>query len=267
MFDIVDFNNVLNNLKQNNKKIITNSFLTSNELRNLAIKNNSFFYYNNKSIIIVYEDNNVNRVIFYLTSFANIKFLNDLINMVSIRPLIIDCVGKECQIREFEKYFSIIDIKVYTTMSRWRTSVIKNIDKITSSDMLKIAEINDLEEIYQLLMMVFDPYVSHLPNKEKLYALIKNKLVFCAYSESKLVSTVCLERVGKTGIYVYQDAVLEKYRSTGIGIYLVLYALSYYKDSTTFTSWTEDKNKSSNRMHNFLGFEHDGLKNIVFIYK
>lgn len=267
MFNIADFNNALTNLKRNSKKIITNSFLTSGELASVAGQSNSVFFCNSKSIVIVYEDNHVNRANFYLTSFEDIESLSELLRQVCLRPLIFDCVGRASQVQEFERYFPSIGVKVYTTMSRWRASVIKNLDAMTDSGMFKIAEASDLDAIDQLLTAVFDPYVAHLPTKEKLFALIKDKLAFCAYSESKLVAAALFERIGKTGLYYYQDAVVEEYRATGIGIYLSLYALSYYKDSTTFTSWTEDKNKSSNRMQKFLGYERDGLKNIVFLYE
>lgn len=265
MFDVLDFSNALNSLEQNAKKIITNSFLTLSELKAVASQENSVLCCNGKSIVIVYEDNHVKRANFYLTSFEDIESLGELLRQISLRPLIFDCVGSASLAQELERYLPSIGVKVYTTMSRWRASAIQNLDALQDSDMFKIAEAGDLDAVDQLLTAVFDPYVSHLPTKEKLAALIKDKLVFCAYSENKLIATVVFERIGKRGIYYYQNAVVEEYRATGIGVYLSLYAHSHYKDSTTFTSWTEDKNKSTNRKHKFLGYERDGLKNIVFI--
>ena len=110
-----------------------------------------------------------------------------------------------------------------------------------------------------------DPLAGHLPSKEKLLSLIRHGLVFQASLDGDLVAAVCLEKTGKAGIYIYQIAVSKCHRSTGIGSRLLQYALSHFQDYLVFTSWVEDQNIASNRIHQKLGMKQDGLKDTVLL--
>jgi len=130
-----------------------------------------------------------------------------------------------------------------------------------------LAQPEQADEILSILYDVLDPFVGHLPSKQKLLELTGQRLVFCAVQNGRILAAVCLERMGKCGIYIYQDAVIKAYQSSGIGIWLLQFALANFQDCCRFSSWTEDSNKASNRMHRMMGMEYDGLKDSILIYQ
>lgn len=183
------------------------------------------------------------------------------------KPYIIDCLGKENFLETLKSVFEINNIKLYTKMNRWRTNKLHRLLSIKQTDNMMHCRIEDIDEINILLNEVFDPYVSHLPSKEKLEKLIKDNLVFCVKEENKIVAVFCFELLGNESIYFYQDAVHKDYQGTGIGVLLLHYALQEYKTMKNFTGWIEYTNSVSEKMHSFLGMKKDGLMDYVFIYK
>lgn len=268
MFDLSLYVEKITQLKKQNPKCLTNNFLNYNELQLLSKKENVELLYNKEAIVILDNDNNVNRVYFILSSLENANMLSKLLELGNLdKPYIIDCLGKEAFLENLKDAFESNGINLYTKMNRWRANKLHNLLKLKQTDSMMPAKLEDVNEIKKLLDEVFDPYVSHLPDKDKLINLVKSNLVFCIKDNNKIVAVFCFEKFWNESFYVYQIAVHKDFRGCGLGKNVVHYALSNYKNRKIYTSWIEYDNLYSQKIHQEVGFEKDGLSDYVFIYK
>ncbi len=265
VFCIDDYTAQYNRIRKSGR-IIANNFLSAADIAELASQTDSVLAWNEFALALVGSDNGVARLHFYLASLGEASALAELLRGVAPRPLVADCVGKREKVEPLAEALCASGFSVYTTLHRWHsTSVNLFAERFLQDEMFRFASREDAGKVEDILCRTFDPLVSHLPDREKILRLIGQRLVYLAVREGEPVALVCLEKVGKLGIYLYQDAVIEECRSSGIGILLLQYALRQHKGCMNYTSWTEDTNKPSNRMHRMLGMVHDGLMDIVLL--
>lgn len=253
----------INRLKKG-RRVITNNFLPITSIQQLSKQNESLLLYNSEAIALLCNDNGIERLYFHLSGLNSAAMLGNLLSSRNRQPLVADCIGKTDQDAKLVQALCDIGFSRYTNLSRWRSNIIK-LSPVSSNGMFFAAGWKDAERIEVLLRNTLDPLAGHLPSKEKLLSLIRHGLVFQASLDGDLVAAVCLEKTGKAGIYIYQIAVSKCHRSTGIGSRLLQYALSHFQDYLVFTSWVEDQNIASNRIHQKLGMKQDGLKDTVLL--
>lgn len=267
MFDLEVLHRQVGQMKRAGR-IWTNNFLSTSTLSAAAAQKESALRYNENALALFYIDNRVKRFCFYLSDLESSSSLAELLPKATGQPVVAECIGKLEDVDRLSQMLCRCGFSPYTRLSRWRSSKIQFVSQSFWADKAFMrASAGDADEILMLLDNVFDPLVSHLPDKDKLLALIDQGLVFCILQEGRIIAVVCLERIGRQGIYLYQDAVIDEYRSTGVGILLLQFALYQFRDCRSFTSWTEDSNTPSNRMHRGLGMAYDGLKDAVLIYR
>lgn len=268
MFVCDDLFRMVNALKRENKKIISNCFLTPKELQNFSVQQTSFLLSNTKALALFVQDNNVNRVYFYLASLDHVESLVELLKQHPLeKPYIIECVGKEQQLNEWQAHFEKCGIELYTKLSRWRTNKLTGLLPVKDKGMIRMASVEDVEKIQFVFNHVFDPFVSHLPSDDRLKQLIEDKSVYCGILDNDVVAAYCCEKVGSKSLYLYQDAVLEKFNGSGLGVLMLHYVLGRNNTFMDYNCWIEDKNNVSQKMHRKLGFKTDGLKSSIFIYR
>lgn len=267
MFEIDELFRQISRLKQS-KEFVTNSFLLAQDLLQISQENSSCFVWNEEAALLVSCDNGVNRAYIYLASLGAISRLNALAQNITVKPLVVDCVGKAEWVDILSSTLQDAGFQSYAKLSRWKSEQICFISYPFFLDKpFRAAEKEDCQHILNMLYKTFDPYVSHLPSKQKMVSLIEDKLVFCAIKDKKIIAVVCLEKVGKKGIYSYQNVVEKEYRSVGLGSSLLQFAFYQFRECTQYTAWIEDKNIASNRMHKALGMSYDGLKDHVLIFE
>lgn len=263
VFCIDDYSAQYNRIRKSGR-MISNNFLSAADVAKLASQTDSVLTWNESALALVGNDNGVARLHFCLASPASA--LTELLRGVAPRPLVADCVGKREKVEPLAEALCASGFSVYTTLHRWHSaSVNLYAERFLRDEMFRFASREDAGKVEDILCRTFDPLVSHLPDREKILRLIEQRLVYLAVREGEPVAVVCFERVGKLGIYLYQDAVIEECRASGIGILLLQYALSQHKGCVNYTTWTEDSNKPSNRMHRMLGMVRDGLMDIVLL--
>lgn len=265
MFNAGELFEHVSNLKKS-KGFVSNAFFSANSMTRIAHEKASCLLSSAGAAAIINDDNGVSRLYFYLASLDSMGELEDLIRTSKTRPLAADCVGRAGRLEELTDRLCAVGFKPYASLSRWRSEQIM-ITPSPSSNTFRAAEEDDCDVILRILRGSFDPLVSHLPSREKLLALIKEKLVFCAYNSGEILAVVCLEKQGKLKVYSYQNVVREEYRRAGLGSSLLQFALSQFRDCTQYTAWIEDGNLPSRRMHKALGMSPDGLKDHVLIYE
>ena len=268
MFDMCELFSQVSRLKAYSK-VISNNFLQRSAIEQFSAQEKSMLVYNQDAIALVCCDNGIARLYFYVSCLEKSSALRDLLCRADeYSAVVTDCVGKEDYVNAIPQAFCENGFRPYARMTRWRSGKIcLAATPVPNGICLQTATLEQTEEILALLYSVFDPYVSKLPNKGQLDALIGQKLVFCAVRNGKVIAVVCLQKVGKTGIYIYQIAVSPKHRAAGLGSSLLQFALCRFSTFSSFTSWIEDNNVASCRMHQALGMRPDGLADGVLVYR
>ena len=271
MFEVKELLGQINRLKTG-EEIVTNNFLTLSDLEKLSENCDSTLLFNDKAIALFCKDNVVNRLYFHMAKERGEGFLRELLLQTPYKPFVVDCVGKRPYLDNLEKTLCGMGFVPYVHMSRWRATQIRflsesKLQSMKTSGRFRLAITEDMDEIMKILYDTFDPYDSQLPTEEFLLNLISEGLVFCATMDDTIIAVECLQRVGRNGIYSYLGAVVPKHRNSGMGFFIWQYALSYFRNCHSFTSWSDDKNIPANRVHEMLGYTYDGLHDYILVYK
>lgn len=267
MFNIDELFSQVNRMKAQSK-VLSNNFMDRSTIEQFSEQEESILLYDKDAIALICYDNGIARLYFYLSHLEKVSALTALLRKTQRHAVVADCVGKENYVNDILEVFCKNGFSLYTRMARWRSNKIcVTTDFMPSGIHFQVAVPEQADDIFALLYRVFDPYVSKLPNKKQIEVLIEQELVFCAVRGGKLIAAVCLQKVGKTGIYIFQIAVSQEHRSTGVGSALVQFALCRFTTFTNLTSWIENGNEASCRLHQALGMRPDGLVDVILLYK
>lgn len=268
MFDIGELFFQVSKMKAKGK-VLSNNFMDRSAIERFSAQDESILTYNEDAIALICRDNGIVRLYFYLLGLEKAPALKALLRKADQHnAVVVDCVGKENYVNSISDALCKNGFIPYTRMTRWRSGEICLTNGSAPNGIgFRVAVPEQADEVLALLFRIFDPYVSKLPNKKQLEALIKQDLVFCAVHSEKVIAAVCLQRVGRAGIYIYQIAVSKEQRSVGLGGALLQFALRQFTDCSNFTSWIESGNEASQRLHQALGMRLDGLVDTILIYK
>lgn len=264
MFDVRELFDQVNRMKKEGG-CAGNNFLTLAAMKDLSAREDSLLICGEESIALIYEDAGVTRLQFYLSSLEAAPALGEQLKAVPRRPVIVDCVGREERVEAVSQALCGAGFAPYTRLVRLRGGRIPY--RPVPEGFARPARPEHTDKILDMLNGTFDPFVSHLPSREKLRSLIGEGLVYCVLKDGEIAAVECLERIGNHGIYIYQGVVEKKYRGLGFGGQLLQYSLNQYPDSLTFTTWVEEGNTGPIRKHQGNGMTFDGLRDAVLIYR
>lgn len=268
MFDISVLYKKIKKIKQQADKFQTNCYFDNYKLRNIAEKENSSLLIGLNYIFLIYDEMNFARLYYWISDIKDIIYIdNYLKNNVYPKDILLELLGTEESIREKKQHFLNVGFNSYSILSRYRAKFLK-IKPVNNTDITyHVLEKEAVEYVPELLLSNLDPYESHLPTLDYLYELQKQKLLYGAYDNNKLIGILCLEKIGENGIYIYQISIMKYYQGKGIGTDIENFAFTKYPESNNFTTWINDNNLISQKMNIGLGYKKDGLKTEVLIYR
>lgn len=266
MFDTGLLFEHVNQLKKRGR-CLSNNFLTIEEMKAYSRRPESMLLCDENAIALVCEDLGVTRLYFYLSDLVAASALKKLMEQVPQRPVAADCVGRQEQVDALSQALCGVGFSVYTQMGRLRAGKTINCPDTSRAGADIYAMPEDTDEILAGLWETFDPLVSHLPDRELLLSLIKQKLVVRLKNDGKIVAVICMERVGKQGIYCYQGYVSPNQRGKGYGRLIYQIAVDRFRKFYPFTTWVEDSNIQVLKIWNGFGFQPDDLRNTILIYR
>lgn len=266
MFNIDELFSQVNRIKAQGK-VLSNNFMDRSTIEHFSVQDESILTYNENAIALICCDNGIMRLYFYLYSLEAAPMLRELLEQIPIRPIVVDCVGRQEQVEPLSRALCSEGFSLYARMGRLRGQETIICPDMSCFEKDVYAELRDVDEIFEGLRGVFDPFVSHLPSRDYLVRLIEQKLVYRLKADGKVVAVICMERVGKKGIYCYQGYVSPSQRGKGYGRRVYQIAVHYSRYYCPFTTWVEDKNTQVLKIWNQFGFLPDGLRNFVLLYQ
>lgn len=266
MFDFNSYCNSLKELKLKNKRLQSNCFLGLNELKELSVKDNSRLVTFDDGMAIVVDEGSFMRLYFHLCSLSDINLLESLSKQFD-KDIIAEIIGTVEGTKQIHEWLEQNGAKEYSVLERFRAAKLDLVDETDNGDFVfNQAGEADITPIMDMFSCTFDERVSHLPDYAALKVLVDQNLVFCARKQDDIAAVVCLERVGKNGLYLYQIAVNKDYRNHGLGIKIGKFAFGSFDDCKSYVSWVETDNEGSQRLHKRLGFRGDGIMTRIMFY-
>lgn len=215
---------------------------------------------------LIYDDNGVTRLYLDLTSLKAAPALQELLVQVSVRPIIVDCVERTERVHEVSQALCAAGFAPYAHLRRLRNTKVQR--NPTADALVQPALVEECDKIFSFLWETFDPYIYHLPSREKLLQLINERLVYRIVKNGEIAAVQCLERIGSRGLYIYEGAVAPKYRGIGLATLIIPYIPLCYADSCSFfTVWVENGNERSLQVLEKSGAVFDGLEDSVLIFR
>lgn len=234
----------------NNRVNHSNCYMNYNEFIEL-IEENEFIVRNN-SIFIMVNQNSFYRFYFFINDYEELKNLNNFFALYR-KPIVLEIISN---MQIDDNIYTKSGFEPYKIYSRYRTD-----KKNKNFDSVKIANIEDTEDISTLINETFDPLSDYIPSNDELKNLILNKEVFIVKVDDKLAGVSIFEKRDKN-YYFRLSCVHQKHRPGLIGYML---ASTSPQDGSNYSTWIDDNNIEAIKLNTFLGYKPDGVKNYIFV--
>ena len=189
---------------------------------------------------------------YLINNYKNLNNLNDFFGLYK-KPIVLEIISNS---KINENLYTQIGFKHYKVYSRYRTD-----KKNKNFDMVKIAKLEDIEEILKLINETFDPLSDYIPNNDELKELILKEEVFIVTVDYKLAGVSIYEKKNKN-YYFRLSCVHPNHRPGLIGYML---ASTTPQNGENYSTWIDDNNLEAIKLNTFLGYKEDGTKNYIFV--
>lgn len=234
----------------NNRVRFSNCYISYREFIDLLDENN--FIVRNNSIFLMSDKDSFYKFYFFINDYGELKNLNSFFHLYR-KPIVLEIISNS-QIDE--NFYIQIGFKPYKIYSRYRT-----VKKNKNFDTVKIANLDDIEEITKLINETFDPLSDYIPNSDELQELILKEEVFIVKVDNKLAGVSIYEKKYKN-YYFRLSCVHPNHRPGLIGYML---ASTSPKNGSNYSTWIDDNNLEAIKLNTFLGYKLDGTRNHIFI--
>ena len=166
-------------MKQIRKGVMTNNFLTENDLR-IEIENNLLYYCEYDGGLLIFRDRHSHYILnYYINNIAQ------KIEKVFDKDVVVEIVSRpNNNCNEIIKYFESQNFVCCLERVRYLHNCDENVDNEVSEN-TQLCKINDVENAYEILKQNFDVYTGCIPTKERFIKDIENGNVY-VYKDEKI---------------------------------------------------------------------------------
>lgn len=241
-------------MKQLRRGVITNNFLTENDLK-IEIENNMLYYYEYDGGLLILRDRTTHYILNY--------YINDItkdIGKIFDKDVLVEIVSRpndndDKVIKYFEKQNFVCCLE--------RVRYAHTCDEIVgndTADTIRLCKTNDIELVHEILQENFDVYTGCIPTKERLIKDVENENVY-VYKDENIKGILHIDK-SKISSEIKHLIVVENERKKGIATKLIN---KYFSDVDTKkkTVWTGKENICAKRFYEKNGYELDGYTSVV----
>lgn len=241
-------------MKQLKRGVMTNNFLTENDLK-IEIENNLLYYYEYDGGLLILRDRTTHYILNY--------YINDItkdIEEIFDKDVVVEIVSRPNNnddevIKYFEKQNFMCCLE--------RVRYVHNCDEIVgndTTDAIQLCKTNDAENVHKILKENFDSYTGCIPIKEILIKDVENENVYI-YKDENIKGILHINK-SKISSEIKHLIVIENERKKGIATKLVNKYLCDV-DTKKKTVWTGKENFCARKFYEKNGYELDGYTSIV----
>lgn len=263
LYSIEQLNSAIRELKRVNKRLLSNCYLSQNELIKLISKGQIYFDYNEGNYLTFwYQERNFFRIYFWMTRLDSFSFPDELINKFQY---VCEIYGDETD----KKTETLVEMSIergfsqYSSFHKWRFKGVPEFSKIQCDYYI---DEKKTKGIYEGIMSNFDIYSDHIPLIDDFQEFItESKHIVLRNDHDEAAAGIVINGNGriKTEEYVF---VSEKYR--GRGLAMVLHNLWYRsldKDTQLLVAWVRDDNIPSIKLHSRIGYQKLGTIKVTLM--
>lgn len=261
---MIEFEIKLRELMDSYIDLYSNTYISKYKLEQFICENTTVTLCDTQYLVIIYWENEI-RKMYYIGTLTGIEdLLFKVKNDKSYAQVIVELLGDYQAVEVQAKIFANMGICQLGRYSRWKASrILKLVPRIEMNVSVEKAEEKEIDTIMEVINETFDKRMDHLPSKDELVQMIESGLVFVLCYQEECIGVLCIKRLKNQYMYLFLEAIRNKYIDTGVGILFLQKVFEAFNDCK-YVSWTNDSNNRSNHMHEYFGFKRDGIVNYIY---
>jgi ribosomal protein S18 acetylase RimI-like enzyme len=261
------FTEAMNYSKSFRKKNCTNYYYDSVKSRSLILNEKLFFVKINEVIFVFKRNKEFLNVYFYASDSNQLYYsLYILLQTYPDLIFIFDIVSRSTE-SDVLMAFKKSNFNIYTSLVRMnRISEGYSLNEFINDQYLKVAEVAESIEVFNLLNTYFDPMAEQLPTRDEIIDYSNNGNILVYKYHNKVVGFVIYQLVGLT-LYLRYWFVAPEYREMKIGSKLFNFFLFTGKKSKRQLFWVIQTNHNAIIRYEHYGFIKEKMFNFVLINK
>lgn len=247
--------------------LLTNCYLSCREIMDkIATHKIHCFCYEEEIVILIHPMNGLHKMYYFIQSQDVLipclveKIQKDIENYQNLEGTVVTKIPdknvdilKKLEFHPYKKY-------IRKQMIPGTTEQYEAMYKAENADM------DDLNDIFQLLYETFDIMTDHLVSKTELRTFLEMRQVLKIAIDGELAGVLLFETFGKKS-YLRSLCVSEKFAGKKIGLSLLYtYILKNLETTKLFYLWVESTNKRAIQLYENLGYKNDGIQECIYLY-
>lgn len=247
--------------------LLTNCYLSCREIMDkIATHKIHCFCYEEEIVILIHPMNGLHKMYYFIQSQDVLipclveKIQKDIENYQNLEGTVVTKIPdknvdilKKLEFHPYKKY-------IRKQMIPGTTEQYEAMYKAENADM------DDLNDIFQLLYETFDIMTDHLVSKTELRTFLEMRQVLKIAIDGELAGVLLFETFGKKS-YLRSLCVSEKFAGKKIGLSLLYtYILKNLETTKLFYLWVESTNKRAIQLYENLGYKDDGIQEYIYLY-
>lgn len=245
-------------MKQIRKGVMTNNFLTENDLK-IEVENNLLYYYEYDGGLLILRDRTTHYILNY--------YINDItknIEEIFDKNIVVEIVSRpNNDSGKIINYFLQHGFSGCLERVRYANNCDKNVDN-EATEHVQLCKTNEIDDAFAILKENFNIYTGCVPTKEIFIKDVENENVYI-YKDEEIKGVLHIDK-NKISSEIKHLIVIESERKKGIATQLIN---KYFLDieSKKRTVWTGKESDCSRKLYEKNGYELDGYTSIVLIKK
>ncbi len=248
--------------------MVTNAVFTPASLTELQSHKQLEIIIGKNSAIVCYPDEgNVFRIFFYAAD-SN-EALKEVISLFPSDKdkfsFVCDCIGKDLNLTKMRIAMEKAGFQFY---ARFQRMVCREFPTESSLDLsqVKLANKNDLPQIFEMLYSEFDPVTAHFPSEQEMEKFIDNKEVFVIRNGKEIAGFTCFDSYEKKVACLGYVITRPQYRKQHIARKIFLTKVLHYNGNCRYYYlWINKQCTGAICSHEKNHFFEDGIYDDIYI--
>ena len=249
-----------------------NIFLIGKKLNEFMEQKNVKVCTGEDIVVLKKETTECTRLYFFTDNIESVKLIDRYIDETDKKPIMIDIIGKIEEANELSNILAQSNFSNYITFGKWQgnsdTLVFRR--KYTDEDIwdepVRIATLDDLDAVYNLLDSNFDKLSYELQDKETLRKQIENKEVYVTGINGKVVAFFIALRPSENICMLDYSAVDLSVRGAGACMYIYGYVLQRLPENVKIIYYASVTNSVTGREKGLFGMKKENFSKIIMKY-
>jgi len=269
MDNVIDFREIadaIKVLKEGKKGYITNFYIDMEKVDEWIKSETLQIQKYNHSLFLLKKNEGFTNLYFCTTSYEYLKqSLSELKNEIRESLIVVDLIGRMSDMTLLGEVFRNNDFYDYIILNRMSKNT-TIVSPCKQNLYLKIASIEQVDDILNLFHTYFDPISEQLPTYKELVDWIRQEHISLYEVDGKIAGFIIYDLNGQTS-YLRYWFVHPEYRNKKIGSILLNKFFSDNQEAKRQLFWVIQSNENAIKRYKHYGFESENLYDFIMTNK